>query len=80
MITPESQDVFYLHRRQVLRSPGTHTCELMLRRNKGEEPFFHARLESIAVQSNGTMAIRTVLTDITERKQLKKSRDEDVRA
>jgi len=50
LIAPESQDVFYFHRLEVLRSPGTHTCELMLRKNKGKE-HFHARLESAAGQS-----------------------------
>ncbi len=73
LIAPESQDVFYLHRRQVLRSPDTYTCELMLRRKKGSEPFFHAQLESIAAPSDGAMVIRTVLTDITERKQSEKT-------
>ena len=67
LIAPESQDAFYLHRREVLRSAGTQTCELMLKRNKGGE-LFHARLQSIATQVNAITAIRTVLTDISERR------------
>jgi PAS domain S-box-containing protein len=68
LIAPECQDVFYLHRRDVLRSPGNHACELMLRRSKGEGHFL-TRLESRAVQSNGSKTIRTALIEITERKQ-----------
>ena len=76
LIAPGFRDVFYLHRREVSRSPGKHTCELILKRNKGEkEEFFYAQLESIAVQPNGNTAIRAILTDITERKQLEKERE-----
>ena len=79
LIAPESQDTFYLHRQEVLRAPGIHTCELTLRRNKGAEQSFHAQIQSTAARSNGTVAIRTVLTDITERKhtheELKKAKD-----
>jgi PAS domain S-box-containing protein len=77
LAAPESQDAFYLHRREALRSPGTHTCELMLRRNRGQEHFL-ARLESVAAQSNGAAVIRTVLTDITERKQALETRSQEL--
>ena len=73
LIAPESQNAFYLHIRDLLHSPGTRACELALRRGKGGERFFHAQLESIAVQANGTTAIRTVLTDIAERKRTEKA-------
>ncbi len=73
LIAPESQDAFYLHIRDLLHSPGTRACELALRRGKGGERFFHVQLESIAVQANGTTAIRTVLTDIAERKRTEKA-------
>ena len=36
LVAHDSQDAFYFHRRQVLDSPGKHTCELLLRRNKGQ--------------------------------------------
>jgi PAS domain S-box-containing protein len=65
LIASESQDTFYLHRREVLRTPGTHACELMLRRSNGGEQFFHAQLASTAVQAKGAPAMRTVLTDLT---------------
>jgi PAS domain S-box-containing protein len=71
LIAPESQDLFYLHRRNVLRSAGLQTCELMLKRHKeGKEQFFHARLESIATQADGIKTVRTILIDITERKRM----------
>ena len=68
LIAPESQDVFCLHRRDLLAA-GAHTCELMLKRHNAGGQFFHARLESVGVPADGTTVIRTVLTDITERTQ-----------
>ncbi|MGD0657908.1 MAG: PAS domain S-box protein [Syntrophorhabdales bacterium] len=70
LIAPEFQDVFYLHRRDVLRFSGAQTCELALKRGSGGEESFRARLESIAVQTHGATAIRAVLTDVTERMRL----------
>lgn len=75
LIAPESQDIFYFHRREVLRSGGMHICELMLRRSKGEERFFRAQLASSAARHDGTAAIRTVLTDITEYRKPEKEND-----
>jgi PAS domain S-box-containing protein len=67
LIHPESQDLFYFHTQKVVETTTAQTCELVLERKDGT--FFYAQLESIAVQVNGTTAIRAVLTDITERKQ-----------
>ncbi len=67
-IHPESQDLFYLHRQKVAKTTTTQTCQLVLKRSKGGEAFFHAQLESIAAHANGNTTIRTVLTDITEHK------------
>jgi PAS domain S-box-containing protein len=66
-VHPESQDLFYLHKRKVVETTAAQTCELLLKKKDGT--FFYAQLESIAVQVNGTPAIRAILTDITERKQ-----------
>ena len=49
LIAPESEDIFYFHRHDVLCSAGIHTCDLTLKRNEGGEQFFRAHLESIAV-------------------------------
>ena len=76
LIAPESRDVFHLHRREVLHAAGARTCELMLKRNEGgEEKFFPAELESIAVRLEGTTAVRTVLSEITDRKQAEIARE-----
>jgi len=49
------------------------TCQLVLKRKNGT--FFDAQLESIAAQISGTTAIRTILTDITERKHAESERE-----
>ena len=67
-VHPKSQDAFYFCKQQALGTTATQTCQLVMKRNKGTEEYFHAQLESIAVHSNGDTTVRTVLTDITERK------------
>ena len=67
-VHPESQDAFYLCKQKALETTTTQTCRLVMKRNNGTEGYFHAQLESIAVRSNGDTTVRTVLTDITERK------------
>lgn len=66
-ICPESQDVFYLHRRQVFESNGKQNCRLMLRKPGGGA--FAAELESIAVgeRSGGIQCFLIALRDITDR-------------
>src|SRR5208337_2446993 len=60
-------DTFYLHRQEALKTAGKHTCELVLKRKDGS--LFNARLESIGVQVDGSPAVRSILTDISERAQ-----------
>ena len=66
-IPPESQDAFYFHSREVLRSSTKQSCELALRKDDGT--LFYAQLDSIGLDLGGQRVIRTVLTDITERKR-----------
>ena len=67
-VHPESQDLFYLHMQKVLETTTTQTCQLVLKGKDGT--FFDAQLESIGVRSNGARGvIRTILTDITKRKE-----------
>jgi PAS domain S-box-containing protein len=68
-VHPESQDAFHICKQTALETTTTQTCQLVMKRNKGAEEYFHAQLESIAVLSNGATTVRTVLTDITERKR-----------
>jgi PAS domain S-box-containing protein len=67
-IVPESQDAFYFHRREVLKSSTKEGCELVLRKNDGT--IFHAQLESIGAEVNGQRMMHTVITDITYRKRM----------
>jgi PAS domain S-box-containing protein len=68
-VHPESHHPFYLYTQNVLKAAITLTCQLVLQRKNGA--FFDAQLESIAVRVDGTTTIRTILTDIPERKPLK---------
>ena len=72
-IQPDYQDTFYLHGRKALETAGTHICELVLK-SKGRSSF-HAQLESSRVELDGRWAIRSILTDISERKQREQERD-----
>ncbi len=80
-IARDSQDEFYLHRRQVFETGTKQTCELELVQEDG--PTFYAQLESIArVDSKGDYSqLRMAIVDITERKQVEKLRkhEEEVR-
>ena len=69
-VSMEDQDTFYLHRLQVLKKNGNHTCEIKMM-NFNKTPFY-ARLESIAVQGEDENAakLRTAITDITDRKMI----------
>ena len=66
-VKPESQDALYLHRQNVLRTASMQSCELVMKKKNGT---FHAQLQSIAVEVKRHRFIRSILTDITERKQL----------
>jgi PAS domain S-box-containing protein len=69
-IHPDCQNEFYFHLRSVRESTTAKTCQLGCKRKDGT--FFDAQLESIAVQLDGNGTIRTILTDITDRKQFEK--------
>lgn len=69
-VKPEFRRTFHLHTVAVLESPHTvHTCELVLKRNLKDDEGFWAMFQSTAVQVNGHIDIRTVLTDISDLKQ-----------
>ena len=67
-IQAESQDTFYLHRQEVLKSSTKQTCDLVLKKSGGA--FLHAKVDSIGMEINGQRVIRTVLADITEHKRI----------
>jgi len=70
-ITRDSQDVFYLHYKEALRTKKKQTCELRLRRKDGSE--FYVELLSISCQDpEGSFCdLRIAVTDMTEREKAK---------
>jgi PAS domain S-box-containing protein len=65
----DSQETFYFHRRGVLRRSTKQTCDLVLKRK--DKALIDIQMESIAVTAKGSPAIRSILTDITERERAK---------
>ena len=70
-IDQASQDIFYHHRREVFRTGGKLTCELVLKRKDGT--LFPAEIQSIALLAGERPVMRTILIDITGRKQAEKT-------
>ena len=68
-IAKDDQDIFYLYRQKLFETKTKQVCELKL--TKKDKAEFYAQLESYAVkdQAGNYGAIRTSLSDITERKQ-----------
>jgi PAS domain S-box-containing protein len=73
-IYKDDQDIFYLHRKQVLKSGETQACELRMVKNDGT-PFW-ANLATTATQDeSGAPLLRLVLSDITERKHTEEEKE-----
>ncbi len=66
-VDPESQSLFRDHRLNLLKTGAKERCELKLIGKNGEP--FYASLESIPVRNGKTLAIRSVVSDITELKK-----------
>lgn len=63
------QDVYYLHRKQLLRSGERQSCEVRLR--KGDTtPFWAELVATVAVDPEGAPVQRVIVTDISERKRM----------
>jgi PAS domain S-box-containing protein len=76
-IFKEDQDVYYLHRRQLLAKGKAHTCEL--RMVNADETAFWVRLTAttqVASEGSapGTQVSRVVLSDISEQKQIERDK------
>jgi PAS domain S-box-containing protein len=71
-IDQASQDIFYHHRREVFRTGRKLTCELVLKRKDGT--LFPAELQSIPLLAGERPVMRTILTDITGRRQAEEER------
>ncbi|MCY2926881.1 MAG: ATP-binding protein [Planctomycetota bacterium] len=72
-VTPECLAQWDRHLAGALQADTHHTCELLLRREDGST--FFARLDSVAsgAAGRGGQALRTALTDVTERRQLEET-------
>ncbi len=76
----DDQDIFYKLRQRLLETETPCSCELRLKKNDGN--VFHARLEWIAIKTQGAglMHIRSAVSNISELKQarlfLQKAHDE----
>jgi PAS domain S-box-containing protein len=67
-ITRDDQDIFYLHRKELLETKAKQRCELRLVKKNGSQ--FYAHLECIAIlDKKGKLnQIRAVVSDISEPK------------
>jgi len=71
-VTPGDQDLWDQHIMSVLKNGEKQSCDLVLKRVDGT--MFHARLDSIRMEGDGeTPLVRTVISDITERKLAEKA-------
>ncbi len=70
-VSSEYQLAFDRHRREVLGSAWKKSCDLLL--SKKDKTLFYGHLESIGDGDVGQGLIRSVLTDVTERKQLEET-------
>jgi PAS domain S-box-containing protein len=73
-IVKEDQDLYYLHRKQLLETQAPQICELRMMR-KGGAPFW-ARIEAIVARGSNDDALlfRTTVSDITKRKRAEEER------
>jgi PAS domain S-box-containing protein len=66
-IVKADQDLYYLHRKQVIASGATQSCELRLLKNDGTT--FWAHLTATNALDAGAPVIRLVLNDVSKRKR-----------
>jgi PAS domain S-box-containing protein len=66
----DDQDIYYHHRKRLLKTKSPRSCELRLKRKDGSQ--FWAQLQCIVVRDDegGFDRIRTAVTDISEAKHL----------
>lgn len=76
-ILKEDQDIYYLHRRELLATGRAHTCEVRMVKADGTPFWVRLAATSQASRSeSGSIPLsRVVLTDISEQKQLAQARD-----
>ncbi len=68
-LSTQDRDIFFMHRRKTWKTGRTERCELLIQRKDGS--LVPVLMESVtAADKRGNAAIRSALTDITERKTL----------
>ncbi|MFA6103181.1 MAG: PAS domain S-box protein [Victivallaceae bacterium] len=67
-ILGDDQDIYYLFHKQLVKSGEAKTCELRMVKMDGTA-FWGQMVAAIAQDTDGTKVCRTVLSDISERKQ-----------
>ena len=69
-IVPTDEEVFYIHRRELLETKRPQMCELRMHNGNGDHAPFWGRIQSVPLDaSDGAGHFRTAVSDITERKQ-----------
>jgi PAS domain S-box-containing protein len=72
-ILEEDQDIYYFHNKRLFETRAPQECEV--RMSKGDGLVFWAGLETVVVSGNdGELTLRTMISDITERKQADEER------
>jgi PAS domain S-box-containing protein len=71
-IIKADQDLYYLHRKKLLASGEAQLCELRMVKNDGSQCWVHLAA-TVARDADGTPELRTVITDVTERKRANES-------
>jgi PAS domain S-box-containing protein len=77
-ISPDSQDAFFFHHREALKTCIKGSCEIKMLKADGTT--FHAQVISMAVpEKDGSInQFRTAVIDITERKQMEEERKQNI--
>jgi diguanylate cyclase (GGDEF)-like protein/PAS domain S-box-containing protein len=73
-ILKEDQDIYYLHRKQLLDTGEPQACELRIVKKDGTAFWAHLA-ETMAKDESGARVCRVVMSDITERKKAESQRE-----
>jgi PAS domain S-box-containing protein len=68
-ICREDMDIYYLHRRKILDTKQQQQCEFRMMKKDGSIFWVHVRCSPVMDDHDEIIQIRSVITDITERKQ-----------
>ena len=69
LILPEDQDIYYRHRRQLVKTGAPQVCEIRMLRTAAA-PFWVRMEATVVPDADGASLYRAVVSDITERKQI----------